>query len=81
MHPFQKHREGHVSRARVKHILKADGGEVDSPNMQRAKAALRGDMGVATRGSYINRTGVWTPKTGADAQEMADSIRGQRKDN
>lgn len=29
MHPFQKHREHSVSRSRVKHILKADGGTVD----------------------------------------------------
>lgn len=29
-HPYQKHREGAASKARVQHILKADGGAIDN---------------------------------------------------
>lgn len=57
----------------------ADGGGVDQEALNRAKEALRGNPGMATKGSWINRTGIWTPKTATDAQNMADSIRGQKE--
>jgi hypothetical protein len=72
-HPYHEHREHVVSRARVKHILKAEGGPVPSAEeMGHAKDYIRG---MKTLGA-----GTWSGKDafqyGAeDAKRVSDRMR------
>lgn len=70
MHPFQKHREDKTAKARVRHILKADGGGV-KPTVGDARFMMRYD---ANAGGPRKRSDM------AAAQRISDAVpRDQKK--
>ena len=63
MHPFQKHREDKAGHARVKHILKADGGTVGpTPENLRNKQWTDRVSGRAGAGERYDTSFVGTKK-------------------
>jgi hypothetical protein len=79
-HPHAGQCQSGQERAKARY---ADGGEVDS-NMERAKNTIRGLTAMAPKSSMLGTAGTFSGKSASDwaaedTQNMADSIRGQKK--
>lgn len=72
MHPFQKHREQKASHARVKTILKADGGQAGKPSVGDAKFMMAYDK---------NAGGQKMKSDMAEAQRISDAVPRNRKED
>jgi len=79
-HPFADKAMTGQERAKSRY---AEGGEVD-PNMDRAKNYIRGMTAMAPKSNWLGMAGTFSGKSASDhaaddTQEMADSIRHQKK--
>jgi len=82
-HPFKHESKTGQERAHERYGSYADGGDVD-PNMDRAKNYIRGMTAMAPKSNLMGVAGTWSGKSASDhaaddTQEMADSIRHQKK--
>jgi hypothetical protein len=67
-HPYHKHREHRVSHARVKRILKAEGGDVSESVRQQGLARLKTKF-------QQEDAPKWIDAEGKDAQTTAGLVR------
>jgi len=69
-HPYQKYRERHPGRARVKHVLKADGGGIDENIDVRSKEEMPTSVGPYGLGTAM--------RSARDRQDIDEANQGKR---